>query len=72
MTASDPDGQSDSTKIEVNILNVNDNYPEISAPDLVKISQGHDSTLPIASIEVRSNYFQNETLFPEKILLENN
>ena len=52
MTASDPEGQSDSTRIEVQVLNVNDNYPQISAPDLVKVNQGHDSSVPIANIEV--------------------
>jgi len=50
VTASDPDGQSDTTIVEVTVLNVNDNRPVIAAPELVKINPGSDLIAPIATI----------------------
>ncbi|CBY33070.1 unnamed protein product [Oikopleura dioica] len=52
VTATDIDGNMDSTIVEITIINVNDNAPEIGIGEFVQISKEHDISKPIASLQV--------------------
>jgi len=43
----------DSTIVEITIINVNDNAPEIGIGEFVQISKEHDISKPIASLQVK-------------------
>lgn len=52
VTATDIDGNMDSTIVEITIINVNDNAPEIGIGEFVQISKEQDISKPIASLQV--------------------